>query len=71
MKSSSWWESTAAYASFGFERDASIIETMLHGFSPGGVTFVHVPHESVVTQISPSSVPAHTRPASMGEGAIV
>ena len=42
-----------------------------HGFSPGGVTFVHVPHASVVTQISPSSVPAHTRPASMGEGAIV
>ena len=50
---------TAAYAVFGSVWLASITETFCHAESCGGVTLFQFAPPSVVTQISPSSVPAH------------
>src|SRR5579883_500852 len=44
--------------------------TLLHGVSCGGVTLRQCAPPSAVFQISPSSVPAQSRLACMGDGAI-
>jgi hypothetical protein len=41
----------------------------VHGAIPGGVTSRHVAPPSAVVWMLPSSVPAHSTPASRGEGA--
>src|SRR5689334_2835340 len=68
-KSWSWCRSTLAYAVFTSKLDTWMPVTRLHAVTAGGVTLLHVLPSSVVTWMSPSSVPAHTRPACFGDGA--
>src|SRR5713226_8487702 len=56
-KSWSWWRSTLAYASPSSKCDASMPVTRLHGVIAGGVTSRHDVPSSLVTWMSPSSVP--------------
>ena len=46
-------------------------ETLLHGVRAAGVTSVHLRPPSCVTWISPSSVPAHSSPGRVNDGAMV
>src|SRR4051812_26913476 len=60
---------TAAYAVSVSKWPASMLKTRAHGFTEGGVTFVHVRPPFIVTWITPSSLPDHSTLRLRGDGA--
>src|SRR5690349_7806378 len=70
-KSSRLLRFTAAYAVPASKCDASMMLTMLHSVTAGGVTFFQVFPPSFVIWIFPSSVPTQITPSFTGDGARV
>jgi len=68
-KSWSWCRSTLAYAVSASKCDASMPVTRLHAVMAEGVTSRHVVPSSVVSWMSPSSVPIQIIGARSGDGA--
>ena len=68
-KSWSWWRSTLAYAVFASKCEPSTLVIRLHAVIAAGVTSRHVAPSSVVTWMSPSSVPIQIMGARSADGA--